>query len=217
MSETRNEEQSVMRIFHPVHERSCDAWFPGDEGTSLLVAVLHAWEDIERLGRLRTQVQDGYDRKLLFKYVVIEVRSLIKLMDRLRAKVMSADTYEPGKKPLYRGVSSAEQATAREHWSKYSDARKAVENDIIAVRNKLGAHRDVSNWQVVMSLWDKLDAKLTSKLLDAIPAAFNHAKDLNIFEWNRQPEPGVIEIIGGPVGPWLFDDEWSSPESSNAV
>jgi hypothetical protein len=145
--------------------------------------------------------------------VIIEVRSLIDLMDRLRAKVMSVDTYEPGQKPLYRGISSEERAAACEHWSKYSDARKAVE-DIIAVRNKIGAHRDVSEWQVVMSLWDKLDAKLISKLLDTIPAAFNQAKDLNIFEWSREPEPGVLEIIGGPVGPWLFEDERSSPELS---
>ena len=104
MSETGNKEQLVMRIFHPIHERSRDAWFPGDDDTSLLVAALHAWEDIERLTRLRTQVQDGYDRKLLLKYVIIEVRSLIDLMDRLRAKVMSADTYVPGQKPLYRGI-----------------------------------------------------------------------------------------------------------------
>jgi hypothetical protein len=58
MSETGNKEQLVTRIFHPISERSRDAWFPGDDGTSLLVAGLHAWEDIERLTRLRTQVHD---------------------------------------------------------------------------------------------------------------------------------------------------------------
>lgn len=67
MSKTTNDEESGVRVFHPVYERSPEAWFPGDEGTSLLVAVLHVWADIERLIRLRTRVQDRYDCKLLLQ------------------------------------------------------------------------------------------------------------------------------------------------------
>lgn len=211
-----DEEQQATRTFHPVHERSRDAWFPGDEDTSLLITIQHTWEDIERLGRLRSQIRD-YDRKLLLKYVIIEIRSLIQAMDRLHSKVMSAKIYEFGLQPVYRGISSTERAAAREHWSKYSNAKKAVEHDLIAVRNRLGAHRDVSDWQLVMALWDKLGIKLISTLLDAIPPAFNHAKDLDIFEWTREPEPGVIEIIGGPVGAWLFDEEMSSSQEAPRV
>jgi hypothetical protein len=210
-------EESVMRVFHPVHERSETAWFPGDEGTSLLVAIPHVWDDIQRLSGLRAQVRDPYDRKLLLKYVFIEVRSLTELMDALHAKVMSAETYDERQEPLYRGISSAERAAAKDHWAKYSNAKKAVEDDIIAVRNKIGAHRDSIDWRVVTTLWDKLDENVISALLDTIPAAFNHAKDLNIFEWNRKPEPGVIEILGGPVGPWHFDEEPSAPQTPNAV
>lgn len=206
ISTTDYSDESVMRVFHPVHERSHTVWFPGDESTSILIAVLHVWEDIERLSKLRAQAQDPYDRKLLLKYVIIEVRSLIKLMDALHAKVMSATIYDEGQEPLYRGMSSKERAAARELWGRYSSAKKTVENDIIAVRNKIAAHRELSDWQVVMALWDKLDGKLISALLSTIPAAFNHTKDLNIFEWNRQPEPGVIEILGGSVGPWLFEE-----------
>lgn len=202
-----NIEESMMRVFHPVHDRSEIAWFPGDNSTSLLIAIPHVWDDIRRLSRLITQVQDSYDRKLLFKYVIVEVRSLIELVDGLHAKVMSAETYDEGQEPLYRGISSTERAIAKEHWAKYSGAKKAAEDEIIAVRNKIGAHRDSTDWQIVMALWDKLDGKLISALLDTIPAAFNHAKDLNIFEWNRRPEPGVIEILGGPVGLWAIDEE----------
>lgn len=206
-----------MHIFHPVHERGGGAWFPGDEGASLLVSALHVWEDIERLSTLRDDVHEPYDKKLLLKYLCIEVRSLIELMDRLRAKVMSADTYESGQKPIYRGISSAERAAATEYWRNYSDASKAVKGDLIAVRNRIAAHRDMSDWQVVMALWDKLDGKLISGLLETIPAGLNHVKDLNIFEWNRQPEPGVVEFIGGPVGPWLFEDEPLSRQSPDAA
>ncbi len=193
-------------VFHPVHQRRPDAWFPGDESASLLIAIEHTWEDIKRLADLRKAAEDAYDRRLLFKYVIIEVRSLTQMMDRLRTKVMTAQVYVASEQPPYRGISDQEAAAAREYWKKYSEAQKETERDLIAVRNKLAAHRDVSDWQVVMALWDKLDSTLIVRLLEAIPPAFNHAKELNIFEWNRQPEPGVIEILGGPVGPWLFEE-----------
>ena len=193
--------------FHPVHERSGDAWFPGNESSSLLVAIQHTWEDIERLIVLRKQVADDYDGKLLLKYMAIELLSLTQMMDRLRTQVMTAEVYPTDQEPLYRGISSSEHAEAKEHWTKYSDAKNAALRDLTAVRNKLAAHRDISDWQLVMTLWDKLDTGLIEGLLKVIPPAFNHAKDLNIFEWSRRPEPGVIEVLGGPVGSSLFDKE----------
>lgn len=209
MSDFENQNRKATSTFHPIWERDQEVWFPGDEGASLLIAGQHTWEDIERLLALRSRSKDDYDRKLLLKYVVVELRSLIQVMDALHSKVMSADTYETGQTPLYRGISSQERSAAHSLWAEYSKAKKAVEDDLIALRNRIGAHRDVSDWHLVMSLWDKLDAALISKLLKAIPPAFNHAKDLNIYEWNRTPESGVIEILGGPVGPWIFDEDVS--------
>lgn len=192
--------------FHPVHERGEDAWFPGNESSSLLIAIQHVWEDIERLNNLRKQASDSYDKKLLLKYIVIEVRSLTDLMNRLQTKVMSAETYEPSQKPLYRGISSEELSLARNYWNVYSIAKKAVDDDITRIRNKIAAHRDIDNWNGFIKLWDMLDTKLIADLLNAIPNAFNHAKELNIYEWNRVPEPGSIEIIGAPVRTWLFEN-----------
>lgn len=209
MSDLENQNKKATATFHPIRERDQEAWFPDDNGASLLIASQHTWEDIERLLAMRSQSKDDYDRKLLLKYVVVEVRSLIQVMDALRSKVMSADTYETGQTPLYRGISSQERSAAHLLWAEYSKAKKAVEEDLIAMRNKIGAHRDVSDWHLVMSLWDKLDTALISKLLAVIPPAFNHAKDLNIYEWNRAPRPGVIEILGGPIGPWIFDKDVS--------
>ncbi len=48
----------------------------------------------------------------------------------------------------------------------------------------------------------------------AIPPALNHAKDLNIYEWNREPKPGVIEFLGCPITEWDFiDSSESQPEN----
>lgn len=207
MSDFENKNRDTNSVFHPLWERDQEAWFPGDEGASLLIAGQHTWEDIERLVALRTQSKDNYDRKLLLKYVVVEVRSLIQVMDALHSKVMSADTYEAGQTPLYRGILSHERSVACVLWGEYSRARKAVVDDLIAMRNKIGAHRDVSDWRLVMSLWDRLDTELISGLLKAIPPVFNHAKDLNIYEWNRVPEPGVMEFLGGPIDPWFLGED----------
>jgi hypothetical protein len=143
----QNDDQGAP-VFHPVHERRPDAWFPGNESASLLIAIEHAWEDIKRLADLRKAAEDAYDRRLLLKYVIIEVRSLTQMMDRLRAKVMTAEVYVASEQPLYRGISDHQAAEAREYWRRYSEAQKAAERDLIAVRNKLAAHRDVLDWQV---------------------------------------------------------------------
>lgn len=57
-----------------------------------------------------------------------------------------------------------------------------------------------------MKLWDMLDSQLIANLLNTIPNAFNHAKDLNIYEWNRVPESSSIEFIGAPIETWLFEN-----------
>jgi hypothetical protein len=214
-------------VFHPVWQRNPAAWFPGDEAASLLVAGEHIWDDIVRLHKIRSQRRDEYDRKLLLKYICIELRSLTEVMDKLQAKVMSADTYESGQKPLYRGISTEEREIARKLWLKYSKAKKQVENDLINIRNRIAAHRDfsyeskpiegVTGWNLVMLLWDKLELSLFKGLLESIPPAFNHAKDLNIYEWNREPEPGIFEFLGGTVSEWDFVHDSSSDIDSDAA
>jgi hypothetical protein len=93
-------------VFHPIWQRSPAAWFPGDEKTSALIAGEHIWDDILRLGRIRSRCRDEYDRKLLLKYICIELRSLIEVMDKLQAAVMSAEVYEAGTKSLWRGITT---------------------------------------------------------------------------------------------------------------
>jgi hypothetical protein len=194
-------DEGVTPTFHPIWQRTPGAWLPGDNAASLLVAGQHTWEDIERLFVIRGRGEDAYDRKLLLKYIVVELRSMVQVMNDLQAKVMTAAVYTGGERPLYRGISKTEREAARELWAAYSKARKAVESDILALRNKIGAHRDTTDWNVVMSLWDKLDTVLIEGLMKTIPPAFNHAKELNIFEWNRGPRPGVVEILGAPIDP----------------
>jgi hypothetical protein len=197
-------------VFHPVWQREPSAWFPGDEKTSALIAGEHIWDDILRLIKIRDHRKDEYDRKLLLKYICIELRSLVEIMDKLQSAVMSAEVYEVGTKPLWRGISNEEKEIAIQLWKNYSIAKKQVESDLINIRNWIAAHRKFSynynkmiegetGWNLVMLLWDRLEVKLFEGLMLSIPPAFNHAKDLKIYEWNRIPEDGIIQILGGPL------------------
>jgi len=203
-------------VFHPVWQRDPAAWFPGDEKTSALIAGEHIWDDILRLSKIRAQCRDQYNRKLMLKYICIELRSLIEVMDKLQSAVMSAEVYEVSTKPLWRGITTEERDVAKQLWKNYSTAKKQVENDLINIRNRIAAHRDFSynskkiegaiGWNLAMLLWDRLEIGLFEGLMSSIPPAFNHAKDLNIYEWNRAPEDGVLEILGGPVSKWDLID-----------
>lgn len=216
MKSSLSSQVSEDSVFHPVWQRNSAAWFPGDEKTSALIAGEHIWDDILRLGKVRDQCKDDYDRKLLLKYICIELRSLVEVMDKLQAAVMSAEVYEVGTKPLWRGITTEDREIAKELWKSYSTAKKKVENDLANIRNRIAAHRDfsyeskkiegVTGWNLVILLWDRLEINLFQDLMNSIPPAFNHAKDLNIYEWNRIPEDGTIEILGGPISQWDFVD-----------
>ena len=195
---------NTIDVFHPVHRREEGAWFPGNEDTSLLVHIGHVWEDIERLIELRKECTNEYDKRLLLKYVFVEARSLFQAMDRLQGLVMRSETYPDGHPRPYRGLSSSERQKAKELWSRYTKAKSRVEQDIIRVRNHIGAHRSTSDWQLVMQLWDQLDPKMLREFLATVPAAYNYSKDLNIFEWNRTHEDGSIEVLAGPIDPSQF-------------
>jgi len=194
-------------IFDPLKNTNEDVWFPGTTISSQLVSCQHIWEDILRLSALRRASHDEYNRKLLLKYIVMEAVSMLTAMDALRAAVMTAEVYTPPARPPFRGISIEEKSRALTLWDSYSIARKAVEQEITAIRNKIAAHRDVQDWGLWMQLWEKLEPSLIEGLLAAIPPAFNHTKELNIFDWNINHGDGTITLLGGPVGPWMFDDD----------
>jgi len=216
MGNDLNIQISENSVFHPVWQRDATAWFPGDEKTSALIAGGHIWDDILRLSKIRIQCKDEYNRKLILKYICIELRSLVQVIDKLHSAVMSAEIYKAGTKPLWRGISTEERDVAMQLWTNYSTAKKQVERDLINIRNHIAAHRKfsydtkkiegVAGWNLVMLLWDRLEIELFKDLMSSIPPAFNHAKNLNIYEWSRKPEDGVIEILGGRLSKWDFID-----------
>ncbi len=193
--------ESSFPTFDPLQMQVDNVWFPGSTPTSLLVSGRQIWEDISKLLALRDRCQDDQERKLLLKHVMVELVSMLAAMDGLQKAVMTADVYAPPAPPLYRGISAQDRAEAVVLWKSYSVAKNAVSHDLYLIRNKVGAHSDVSNWRQWMELWSKVDPSLITGLLETIPQAFQHASELNIFEWNMSYEDGRKKVLGGPIDP----------------
>ncbi|GEM_PF-2112600 len=205
--------QTPSGVFHPVHLRNPEAWFPGNEAASLLLQSQYIWEDILHLADMHRKTHDGYRKKLILKYVFIELRSLLEVFDTLQGNVMKATVFDPADRANrpYRGVTQAENQHAKELYKAYTTAKAATEQAIIQVRNNIGAHRGNVNWQEVMHFWDAISMTTIQPLLDSIPPVFEYIKELNIYEWNRIPREGTIEILGTV----LYADDFD-PEDSRA-
>jgi hypothetical protein len=186
-------------VFHPVRQRSAESWFPGNDAAALLVHLDHAYDDVRRLAQLRQREPDPYTKKLLLKYIVVELREMIPLVERLQTLVMQAPVYEVGQEPMWRSLSRAEHDDARRLFKQFSQIRKHLEADLTEIRNRIGAHRSIDPWKEVMRSWDALEPELFQPMVAAIPEVFNLVCKLDIYEWNRQPAPESFQVLGGPL------------------
>jgi hypothetical protein len=195
-----------MKTFHPIWERDeTRTWYPGNEAASLLIHIIHTWKDLIRLVRIRKERRDEYEKKLLFRYCLIELKSVLDLLDKLQSHVMQADVFSE-EEAESRGLLHEERSEAEELFKEFHQARDKVEEDVAEIRNKIGAHRDLESWDHIMELWDKLDPSYFKPLFDTIPPLFDHLKDLDIYEWSAKLEDDSIAIMGTRIYPNQFED-----------
>ena len=187
------------RMFHPVHQRSERAWFPGNEAASLVVQWKHIWEDVSCLCEMHNVTVSSYERKLLIKYAVVEMRSLTEVIDRVRRVVMYATVFNPRLEAAYRGITEQELVTVKQLFKEYSTTKASTERLILEIRNNIGAHRGNIQWQAVMAFWDAITKEVLAPLMTVIPEMFEVIKELNIYEWNRSLQEGTIEFLGGRI------------------
>lgn len=181
-------------MFHPVHERSEGAWFPSNEAASIASIISHAWEDIHCLFKLRSGVKSDYEKKLLFKYIVIELRSVIEQLEKLQGiifLVIKSNTEENSPSGY---ISPEESEQIKLSFKKYHGIKNNLESDLIAIRNNIGAHRGSHPWTDLMELWDKLEPDIFKDILVVLPELFNYLVKLDIYDWTRIPKEGSIEI-----------------------
>ncbi len=181
-------------MFHPVHERSQGAWFPSNEAASLAVLISHSWEDLHCVLDIRRRSKTEYEAKLLFKYAIIELRSIVEQLEKLQAVVFQVIAKSTGGGVLHGYISKEEEDILKKLFKDYYSAKRIVEDDLIAIRNKIGAHRGAHPWGEIMDLWDKIEPLSFLPLFREIPKLFEFLRKLDIYDWTRIPEEGVIEI-----------------------
>jgi len=187
-------EENAPPMFHPVFERNEGAWFPGNEVGSIASIISHAWEDVLCLIDIRKDRSSDYERRLLFKYIIIELRSIIEQLEKLQGIIFTFVRGNPEKSIRSGQITNQEAEEIRSLFKKYHSIKKTVENDIIKIRNGIGAHRGNQPWKDIMEQWDKLDPEAFRPLFEVIPELFERIISLDIYDWTRIPEEGVIEI-----------------------
>lgn len=191
-------------MYHPIHERSDMAWFPSNDASQLVVIISNAWEDILCISQIRKQQDSDYKKKLLFKYELVELRSVIKNIEKLQSIVFKTIDNANIETDIHGSISEEQAGMLKESFKNYHIAKNKVETDLLDIRNKLGAHRDSEEIWKIGTLWDKLDPILFAPLLIEIPKLFGLLKNLDIYDWTRIPDNDSIEIYTSGLGDFKF-------------
>jgi hypothetical protein len=188
------EAKNAPPMFHLVHERDEGAWFPSNDAASIASIISHAWEDIQCLFEIRRKSNNDYENRLLFKYIVIELRSVIEQLEKLQSIIFHLIKGSPKDKMPDGYISEEEAEEIKALFKEYHSVKKVLEKDIINIRNSIGAHRGNHPWTNIMELWDKLEPEIFKPLFSLIPPLFDCIVKLDIYNWSRIPKDGAIEI-----------------------
>ena len=188
-------------IFNPFKQRGDSFYHPGNEPAICLMQIQFTYEDIAKLFEIIGQQRDKYAQTLLCKYVIIELLSLDRFVQRLASLIISGGLDFPAK--------SEEMTEVKAFYKRYKDARNHHFLTFKTLRDKIGAHRDPLPFEEIADLWDSVVVRDVFDILKTIPPFFNYAKGLNIFTWvkKEQDESGLTYAIVQP-----FTSPVSTPE-----
>lgn len=183
-------EEPVM--FHPIHQRSEKAWCPSNEPACVLSLIAHTWEDLMIIGEIRAKTEGEREKRLLFKYALIELHSIVGQFERLQSLIFQTIRSRQKEKCCY--ISEREIVELKGLLKQYHSVKRLVERDLIEIRNNIGAHRGYHPWNEIVALWDKIDPEQFRPLLETIPTLFECVRKLDIYDWMCIPEKGTVEI-----------------------
>ena len=171
----------------PIYNEETDSWYPSNRAADLLVHLNHIWRDIQTLNGLRLQERSKSDisDKLLFKHIIIEFLSLLEPLRELQEIAMKAPRLIKGKPAPWRYITKREffetKRLAKEFWRGVNPVHK----QLYEIRNRIGAHRELSDLGSIQLLWKRLDAADYVAAMNTFPPLFKHLSELNIYEWSR--------------------------------
>lgn len=175
----------MLEPFHPAHGNDQPVkWKPVNDEAKLLLDISHAWNDLVFLMRMRKSTNDDYEKKVLFRYCLIELKSVLDLFEALQSMIMQKPVYAEGEERRRAGLSEQEREKAEDLFKEYHRARNECDEKLSTVRGAIAAHRDTDSWRHAIKLWGKLEPINFSELFETIPPLFEHIKKLDLYAWS---------------------------------
>ena len=199
----------------PVYNEALDAWLPCNRAAHLLVHLDHIWRDITTLNNLRIKENpDPIAAKLLFKYIVIEFLSLTDALKEIQQIAIMSPRLIKTKPAPWRYITKRDYFETKRLTKEFWRSFQPVQKELYEIRNKIGAHRALSDLASIQNLWDRLEIEPYLIALNKFPPVFEHLKELNIYDWSRSAGEVDGKIAFSMFGtliipPWedAFDDE----------
>jgi hypothetical protein len=222
MQEHKEMAEKGAPAYHPVYRRPSDSWYPSNRAADLLIHLNHIWGDMEKLSEIRLKHKDDkVAEKLLFKYVLVEFRSLLEPLRELQTIIKKAEPLVKGKPAPSRYVTKRERENCQTVFKEFWRSLRIIEADLYLIRNDIGAHRGLHPWQHVEGLWEKIDPDKFTPVINQFLPVWNAVEHLNIYEWSRSFGDNSFSILGCRiVHDWenaYTEDEIQKPQSAASL
>ncbi len=206
--------------YHPVYHRPSDSWYPSNRAADLLIHLNHIWGDLVKLSEIRVKHKDDrIAEKLLFKYVLVEFRSLLEPLKELQSIIEKAEPLVKGKAAPFRYVTKVQRENCRMVFKRFWKGVRPIEADLYEIRNDIGAHRGLLPWQHIEELWEKIDPDRFVPVMNLYMPVWNAIKGLDIYNWSRSFGDNYFSIFGAAiVHDWedaYNEDEIQKPASDD--
>ena len=183
-------------IYDPFGERGPTHYHPANQAAVHSVALQLIFRDILRLRRLHRRVKDGYTKKLICKYEIIELVSLDQHASILANLILSSRIeYKIDQQGLL---------DTKQLYKAYRVAGKPYWRQLQTVRDKLAAHRDTLDLLTVSNLWDDIDNKAVDRILRTFVPLLQLLMKLNIYTWTKSHRDGTFSFVQ-PLGDLQFE------------
>ncbi len=169
-------------VFDPFKLQGEDFYRPGNEPAACLMQIQYIYEDIAKLFEILARLQEEYERKLLSKYIIMELISMDRFIQRLADLIISGHLDFPAE--------PEEVERVKQLYKAYKRARKQHWKGFGKVRDKIAAHRDPLDLITIAKIWDSIDLRDILSILKSVPPFFNYVKGLNVFTWVKSEKTG---------------------------
>ncbi|MFN5242002.1 MAG: hypothetical protein ACK5WC_18405 [Aphanizomenon sp.] len=174
-------------IYDPFSEPKDDDLFPDNEEALQILHISYIFRDIRTLCDIFGRSKKSQDKRLLWKYIIIEWVSLDENLIKFANSLIAKKTQII--------CSDQEIEELKRLKKEYEQARKPHKEKLETIRNKLAAHRELLHFADMANLWQSINYEELIDILNAAVHFFNFAKDLNIYSFLKVQDTSEGEML----------------------